>query len=363
VEQAAYHWRQQAVGGIKGRLDMGNLSMFGQPLAEFLGESDLGRLLATFADAGVVIARRVALGPLGGNLSEVVGANSDGDAQKALDVHADEVFVDALRSASVRGVASEEREAPVWLDPEGAFLVAIDPLDGSSNIETNVTVGSLLAILDAAPAPGFEGASFLQPGHRQRAAAILLYGPCVEFVFSLGAGTHVATLDPATGGFRMTKFSLVIPEGRPEFAINASNARHWPEPVQSYVADLVMGESGPRVKQYNMRWIAAVAADAYRVLIRGGSYLYPDDSRVGYRQGRLRLLYEANPIALLIEQAGGMATDGVNRILDIAPTGLHQRTPLIFGSADKVERIRSYYIDGHRSASRAPLFGKRGLLR
>jgi len=342
---------------------MGITGMFGQPLAEFLGESDLGKLLATVAEAGEQIARRIAFGPLSGDLAEVVGAHADGDAQKALDVDADNVFVEALTSASVRGVVSAERAAPVPLDPQGAFLVAIDPLDGGSNIETDVTVGSLVAILDAPQGPGFDGDLFLQPGHRQRAAVLILYGPHVEFVFSVGAGTHVATLDPATGGFRMTKFSLSIPEGRSEFAINAANARHWPEPVQAYVADLVMGESGPRAKPYDMRWIAAVAADAYRVLIRGGSYLYPDDGRPGYRQGRLRLIYEANPIALLIEQAGGMATDGVNRILDLAPTELRQRTPLIFGSSDKVERIRRYYIEGHRSASRAPLFGKRGLLR
>jgi fructose-1,6-bisphosphatase I len=191
----------------------------------------------------------------------------------------------------------------------------------------------------------------------------VLYGPYLEFVFTIGSGTHGATFDPARGLFRMTRFAIAIPEGRTEFAINASNARHWPDPVKAYVADLVMGETGPRVKEYNMRWIAAMVAEAYRVLVRGGSYLYPEDARPGYRQGRLRLVYEANPIALLIEQAGGMATDGVNRILDVPPTDIHQRSPLIFGSADKVERIRGYYIDGHRSASRAPLFGKRGLLR
>jgi fructose-1,6-bisphosphatase I len=339
------------------------MDVFGQPLVEFLGEGELGRLLAAIADAGAKIARRIAFGPLAGNLAEVVGASHDGDGRKALDVFADETIVDALKGASVRGVASEERDAPVWFDSQGAYLVAVDPLDGSSNIETDVTVGSILAILEAPRGQGFEDGQFLAAGHKQRAAVLILYGPHVEFVFTLGAGTHIATLDPASGIFRMTRFSLVIPEGRTEFAINASNARHWPDPVKAYVADLVMGESGPRVKEYNMRWIASMAADAYRVLIRGGCYLYPDDARTGYREGRLRLIYEANPVAFLIEQAGGMATDGVNRILDIAPSEIHQRTPLIFGSADKVERIRGYYTDGHRSASRAPLFGKRGLLR
>ena len=342
---------------------MGTMGVFGQPLIEFLGEGDLDKLLAAIAGAGVKIARRIAAGPLSGDLAEVVGANTGGEAQKALDIFADETFAEILRDASVRGLASEERDAPVLLDPNGAFLVALDPLDGSTNIETNVTMGSIIAIFDAPARQGIEAKDFLEPGHKLRAAAFVLYGPYLEFVFTVGAGTHGATLDPATGVFRMTRFNIVIPEGRPEFAINASNARHWPEPVKAYVADLVMGETGPRVKEYNMRWIASMVADVYRVLVRGGAYLYPDDARAGYRHGRLRLVYEANPVAMLIEQAGGMATDGVNRILDIPPTDIHQRSPLIFGSSDKVERIRGYYVDGHRSASRAPLFGKRGLLR
>jgi fructose-1,6-bisphosphatase I len=339
------------------------MGVFGQPLAEFLGEGELQTLILAIAEAGATLARRMAFGPLGGNLAALVGASLDGDGQKALDVHADETFARLLNGASVRAIASEERDTPALLDPAGAFLVALDPLDGSSNIETNVTVGSILAIFDAPAVEGFETKHFLEAGHKQRAAVLILYGPHLEFVFTLGAGTHVATLDPTSGLFRMTKFSLAIPEGRPEFAINAANASHWPDPVKAYVADCVMGEAGPRSKAYNMRWIASMAADAYRILVRGGCYLYPDDARAGYRQGRLRLVYEANPVAFLIEQAGGMATDGVNRILDIAPTDVHQRTPLVFGSTDKVERIRGYYIEGPRSASRSPLFGKRGLLR
>ena len=342
---------------------MGMMGEFGQQLGDFLGEGELGKVLAAIAEAGLTISRRIARGPLGGNLSEAVGANIGGETQKALDIFTDETFAHALRSVSVRGLASEEREAPALLDPDGVFLVALDPLDGSSNIETNVTMGSIAAIYDAPARAGIEDKDFLEAGHKQRAAALVLYGPYLEFVFTVGAGTHAATLDPESGVFRMTRFNMVIPEGLPEFAINASNARHWPEPVKSYVADCVMGETGPRVKEYNMRWIASMVADAYRVLVRGGCYLYPDDARVSYRQGRLRLVFEANPIAFLIELAGGMATDGVNRILDIPPNAIHQRTPLIFGSTDKVERIRSYYIEGHRSASRAPLFGKRGLLR
>ena len=258
---------------------------------------------------------------------------------------------------------TEERESPTWLNAEGRFLVALDPIEAASNIDIDMSVGSIFSILDAR-GPGMLGlADCLQPGHRQRAAGIIIYGPHTSLVFSVGAGTHVATLDPATGVFRMTSLHLRIPEASRHSRSTPSNARHWPGPVRAYVEDCLMGETGPRAKNFNMRWVASLAADAYRVLRRGGSYLFPDDARPGYAQGRLRLLFEANPVAMLIEQAGGLAIDGVNRILDIPPKALEARTPLIFGSTDKVECIRSYYVEGFRSAARAPLFGKRGLLR
>ena len=337
--------------------------VFGQPLAAFLGEGPLSGVLLAAAQAGRDLGRRIAAGPLSGDHAAIVGANTGGDAQKALDLHADELFEAAFRGASVRAFASEERDAATLLDLSGEFLVALDPLDGSSNIGINVTMGAILAIYAAPAHAGFAPEDLLQPGHAQRAAALIVYGPHIDFVFTLGKGTHAATLDPETGVFRMTRFDILIPEGRAEFAINASNARHWPEPVRAYIEDLVMGETGPRVKNFNMRWIGALAAEANRILVTGGVYLYPDDARQGYRHGRLRLVYEANPIAFLVEQAGGLAIDGVNRILDLAPESLHQRAPLIFGSTDKVERVRSYYLDGFRSAARAPLFGRRGLLR
>ena len=338
----------------------------GEDLAAFLkrhAPADLAAVLMAVADAAIPLAARIALGPLGGALGAEVGANSDGDIQKALDVFADRIFEAALRKAPVRAFVSEEREAPTLLDPSGGYLVALDPLDGSSNIDVNVTIGSIISVLDAPTGDGATTQDFLQPGNRQRAAAMITYGPHVALVFTIGAGAHVATLDPRTQVFRMTRIHFHIPEGRAEFAINASNARHWSGPIRAYVDDCLMGEPGPRGKEFNMRWIASLVADAYRIMTRGGAYLYPDDARPGYAQGRLRLLYEANPIAFLVEQAGGLAIDGINRILDIPPKGLHLRTPLIFGATDKVELIRSYFIDGHRSAARAPLFGKRGLLR
>ena len=179
----------------------------------------------------------------------------------------------------------------------------------------------------------------------------------------MGVGTHLATLDPQSGRFIVTHPHLMIPEGKQEFAINMSNSRHWPAPIKAYVEDLLMGAEGPRRHDFNMRWVASMVADVYRILMRGGIFLYPDDARPGYGRGRLHLLYEANPVAFLVEQAGGLAVDGVNRILDLDLTHLHQRTPLIFGATDKVEVARDYFLDGHRSAARSPLFGRRGLWR
>lgn len=337
--------------------------ILGQPLKDFLGEGDLADLMLAVAEIGKPIAQRIARGALEGAPGAEVGPSGGGDVQRALDLFTDETIETALKGASVRAIASEERETATLIDASGKFLVATDPLDGSSNLDVNVTVGSIFSVYDAPEREGVETADILQPGHKQRAAGVLIYGPHVDFVFTVGAGSHQATLDPISGQFLMTRFHIHIPEGQSEFAINASNERHWPGPVRAYVEDLIAGETGPRGKDFNMRWIASLVADAYRIFVRGGVYLYPADERAGYTRGRLRLVYEANPIAFIVEQAGGFATDGVNRILDLAPAELHARTPLIFGSIDKVEIIRGYFTEGGRTASRSPLFGKRGLLR
>ena len=346
---------------------MTEIETIGQDLGEFLsrhGAPEPARVVKAFARAAIPVAHLIRRGPLAGAMEAVVGAvNPDGDAQKALDLFADKTFEQGLRGCGVRAFVSEERDAPTIVDPEGALLVAIDPLDGSSNIDANVSIGSIFSVLDAPAGGGARADDFLQPGNRQRAAGFVIYGPRTCFVFTTGAGTQVATLDPDTGTFRMSRLNLHIREGSAEFAINASNSRHWPEPVRAYIDDCVMGEEGPRGKNFNMRWVASMVADAYRIMVRGGIYLYPDDARAGYAKGRLRLLYEANPIAMLVEQAGGLAIDGVNRILDIAPTSIHARTPFIFGSTDKVERVKRYFLEGDHTAERSPLFGKRGLLR
>jgi len=323
----------------------------GLPLDDFLRQTappDLARLVGALA-----AAMGLAIGD----------ANADGDIQKALDVVADRQFTVALGQAGVRALVSEERDQPLDLDADGRFLVAIDPLDGSSNIDTNVSIGTIFSITDAPEGRPVETADFLRPGHEQRAAGFVMYGPQTMLVFSTGAGTHVATLDPVTDCFILTRRTVAVPEGSTEFAINASNYRHWHPPVQAYIDDCIEGAEGPRARNFNMRWIASLVADAYRILVRGGVFLYPADSRKGYERGRLRHIYEASPIAFLVEQAGGAATDGVNRILDLRPASLHGRVPFIFGSLDKVARIRRYHLDSETSAEQSPLFGTRGLLR
>ena len=324
--------------------------------------ADLASVLFALAEASLSVAHIIRRGWLAGALDAEVGPPHDGIAQKALDVFADKAFVDGLKGSGARGVVSEERDDPVAIDREGTLLVAIDPLDGSSNIDANVTIGSVFSVLDA-PAGGVEVAQFLQRGVRQRAAGFAVYGPHVAFVFTTGAGVHIATLDPDTNEYRVADGVASIPAESNEFAINAANSRHWPAPVQRYIADLLEGDQGPRRRNFNARWIGSMVADVYRILIRGGVYLYPEDSRPGYERGRLRLLYEANPVAFLIEQAGGAAIDGFQRIMEIEPRVLHGRTPLIFGSKGKVERIARYYREDSLSANDSPLFAKRGLLR
>jgi fructose-1,6-bisphosphatase I len=321
----------------------------------------LRQVLCALAAGSLPVAYRIRRGALAGAMDADVGPAHDGLAQKALDLFADEAFVNWLKRAGVRAVVSEELEEPLVLDSDGAFLVSIDPLDGSNNIDANGSMGTFFSVLEA-PAGSFRPSHFLQQGSVQRAAGFVLYGPHVDFVFTCGDGVHMAALDPDANRFRMTRIAARIPGGAREFAINASNSRHWPGPVRAYIEDCLEGEEGPRGRNFNMRWTGAAAAEVYRILVRGGVYLYPEDSRPGYERGRLRLLYEANPIAFLIEQAGGAAIDGFHRILDLVPASLHARTPLIFGSKDKVERVARYYAEGSE-ARIAPLFARRGLLR
>ncbi|MER8576426.1 class 1 fructose-bisphosphatase [Mesorhizobium sp. M1338] len=303
-------------------------------------------------------------GVLGAAFAGTRGANANGDVQTDLDVFTDDIFLDAMHHAPVALYASEELEQPVLLDSQAPLAIAIDPLDGSSNIDTNVSVGTIFSLLPATGAPDASpAASFLQAGVSMLGAGFFIYGPQLALVLSLGSGTHVFVHSTRLGTFVQAYESRIIPERTQEFAINAANYRHWDEAVRLYVDDCLEGIEGPREKDFNMRWIASLVADCYRILMRGGVFLYPGDQRKGYRQGRLRLVYEANPIAYLIEQAAGAATDTITRILEIEPESLHQRVPVVFGSAREVARITRYHTEPSAIGERAPLFSRRGLFR
>lgn len=322
----------------------------------------IGQTVEAIAGAAASLSDLIAQGPLAGALHAIVGGNADGDAQKALDVAADGLFLRALAQTPVAVYASEENEAPVLLQAGAPLAVTIDPLDGSSNIEANLSIGTIFGILPA-PSAMDPAAACLQPGSAQLAAGFVIYGPRTELVLSLGEGALGFTLDRPTGTFHLTRPVVRIAAGRREYAINASNYRHWEEPVRTYIDDCLAGEEGPRGSDFNMRWAASLVAEAFRILERGGIFLYPRDRRPSYAQGRLRLVYEANPLAFLVEAADGAATDGERRILDLQPEQLHQRTPLVFGSRDKVARIADYHNGTLPMAERSPLFGRRGLFR
>jgi fructose-1,6-bisphosphatase I len=312
------------------------------------------------AQAGVAIGEAIMRGPLQGSLGAQIGAaNADGDQQRALDVLADQKIVAALQQADVAYYASEEEEAILTLKPTGKLAVAVDPLDGSSNIDANISVGTIFSIFRASSEGATE--SFFRPGREQLAGGYIVYGPHVALVFTLCEGVAHFVLDPADKIFKLVADQVKIAPTTREYAINASNYRHWIEPIRTFIDDCIAGATGPSGKDFNMRWVASLVAETHRIFIRGGVFLYPSDERKGYEQGRLRLLYEANPIALLAEQAGGSATDGYKAILDRPATTLHQRTPLIFGSAEKVTRIASYFTDAHFERTPSPLFGERGL--
>ncbi len=306
--------------------------------------------IINLAAAGTEIAAVIALGPLAGDMAGKRGGNAGGDTQKELDVLANTVMTRALKNAPVAWMGSEEDDEAVALNPAGTLAVNIDPLDGSSNIETNVSIGTIFSIL---PASGEN--PLLQPGHKQLAAGYIVYGPQTTIVLTLGQGTHIFWLDPKSGDYVLAKPDVRIPVIGQEYAINSSNARHWDAAMKAYIADCEKGKDGPRQADFNMRWVGSLVADTFRILMRGGIYLYPGDGRKGYAQGRLRLLYEANPIAMIVEQAGGACTTGNERILDVQPHSLHQRAPLIFGSNAEVEEVQRHYREQHSLGERSPL--------
>ncbi len=319
-------------------------------------DAALAATINALADVSAKLSNRISQGPLAGALSNTVGENTDGDAQKALDVIADDAFAAALADAPVRWYASEERDDVQSSNADGTLAVAMDPLDGSSNIDCNVAIGTIFSIF---PAADDADASFLRPGHEQLAAGYIIYGPQTALLLTLGDGVSLFVLDRTRGVFVLAEPSLDIPPSATEFAINASNFRHWSKPIRAYIDDCLAGDEGPRGKNFNMRWVASLVAETHRILTRGGIFLYPADARKGYEHGRLRMVYECAPIAFLVEQAGGKATDACDRILDQVPADLHARTPFVFGSADKVDRVAAYH--DLPSAEVSPLFGKRGL--
>jgi len=329
---------------------------------------DFNALILDVALACKALSRAVAHGALGGVLGSAETTNIQGETQKKLDVMANDLF---LRSnewgGHLAGMASEEMEAPYAIPaqyPKGRYLLVFDPLDGSSNIDVDVSVGSIFSILRA-PNPEVDAiaADFLQPGSRQVCAGYAVYGPSTMLVVTVGTGVHAFTLDPMLGEFILTHPDLKIPSATCEFAINASNSRFWEPAVKRYVDECLAGQTGPRGKDFNMRWIASLVAETHRIVMRGGVFMYPRDTKDPETPGRLRLLYEANPIAFIIEQAGGCASTGRERVLETVPQELHQRIGFIFGSRDEVERLEQYHRDHNLREYDAPLFGVRGLFR
>lgn len=309
--------------------------------------SDLRLLIEVVARACKAIS--IAIGK--GALADVLGAagsdNVQGEAQKKLDVISNEILLEANEwGGHLAAMASEEMDVPHPIPnryPKGEYLLLFDPLDGSSNIDINVSVGTIFSVLQCPEGMEPDEQAFLQPGSRQLCAGYAVYGPATLLVLTLGDGVNVFTLDRELGSFVLTQANVTIPAETREFAINASNSRFWEAPVKRYVDELLAGKDGPRGEDFNMRWVASMVADVHRILSRGGIFMYPLDAKTREKGGKLRLLYEANPMAFIIEQAGGAATTGRQRIVDLQPTSLHQRVPVILGSKNEVERLAAYH--------------------
>jgi fructose-1,6-bisphosphatase I len=324
--------------------------------------ADVAVTIVRLAEACCRISHLVGRGPLAGELGSFTGQQSGADPQKEIDVRANTLIVEALKEAPVATLGSEELEWALPINPGAPLAVAVDPIDGSSNLDANLSVGTIFTILPAR-AQGVDASSFLQPGTAQLAAGFALYGPFTSLVLTVGEGTQIFTLDHKAGTFILTTPRVDIPCATREYAINASNYRHWDETIRTYVDDCLRGTEGPRSKNFNMRWTASPVADIFRILTRGGVFLYPGDLRENYTKGRLRLVYEANPLAWVVEEAGGAACSGLERILTIEPTALHQRTPFLCGSKSELEYISRLHEDPYGLGERSPLFGRRGLFR
>jgi fructose-1,6-bisphosphatase I/sedoheptulose-1,7-bisphosphatase len=331
---------------------------------------EFNELVLAVAQSCKTIAAAVAHGALANVLGSVGSTNVQGEEQKKLDVIADEVFVHTVEwTGTVCAMASEERD-DVYVVPEGQtcghYLLAFDPLDGSSNIDVNVSVGSIFSVRRRAGGSGPAGeGDFLRPGSEQVAAGYAVYGPSTMLVLTVGDGVVGFTLDPVIGDFILTHPDIRVPETTHEFAINASNSRFWEPPVRRYVEECLAGSTGPRGEDFNMRWIASLVAECHRILMRGGVFLYPRDTRDPGKPGRLRLLYECDPIGMIVEQAGGRASTGEVAVLDVQPTSIHERIGFVFGSKAEVERVERYHREQAPEPDEddTPLFNTRGLFR
>lgn len=339
-------------------------------------DGEFNSLVLDVALACKAISNAVAQGELAGLHGDYVEATTDtrttniqGETQKKLDVLSNDYFIRTNEwSGTLAGMASEEMEHPYQIPgqyPRGKYLLVFDPLDGSSNIDVNVSVGSIFSILRCTGKQNADvkEADFLQKGSKQVAAGYALYGPTTMLILTVGRGVVGFTLDPVLGEFMLTHENIQIPADTQEFAINASNSRFWEPPIKRYIAECLEGKAGPREKEFNMRWIASMVAEAHRILMRGGVFMYPRDTKDPAKPGRLRLLYEANPIGFIIEQAGGRVSTGHEALLEVIPTSLHQRIGVVFGSVNEVERIESYHKMPRTEAFHSPLFGERGLFR
>ena len=340
-------------------------------------KGEFNGLILDVALACKAIARAVAMGELGGMYGDQAtdggkSVNVQGETQKKLDVLSNELFIRVNEWAGhLAGMASEEMDDPYQIPsqfPRGKYMLVFDPLDGSSNIDVNVSVGSIFSILRAPQDVIDSGRDvtekdFLQTGATQVAAGYALYGPTTMLVLTVGNGVAGFTLDPNLGEFMLTHPKLQVPVETQEFAINASNSRFWEAPITRYVDECLAGKSGARGKDFNMRWIASMVAEAHRILMRGGVFMYPRDNKDPSKAGRLRLLYEANPIGMVMEQAGGRASTGEKPVLDVSPTSLHQRIGLVFGSKNEVERIERYHSEPAETENNNPLFAERSLFR
>ncbi len=318
--------------------------------------ADLRLLIEVVARACKRIAIAVGRGALGDVLGEAGTGNVQGEAQKKLDVISNEILLEANAwGGHLAACASEEMADPYPVPdayPRGNYLLLFDPLDGSGNIDVNISVGTIFSVLRCPEGVAHPAEKdFLQPGTAQVAAGYCVYGPSTLLILTTGHGVNVFTLDREPGSFLLTMRDVRIPEDTSEFAINMSNQRHWEAPMQRYIADLLAGKQGPRGRDFNMRWVASMVADVHRILTRGGIFIYPVDAKTREKGGKLRLMYEANPMAFIVEQAGGAATTGHTRILDVLPQKLHQRVPVFLGSKNEVELATRY----HRVADQAGL--------